>query len=45
MISGEYTEFNENESLVLKWRMKDWKADDYCVVEIVFSDSDGNCDV
>ena len=46
MITGEYTELIENERIVMKWRMKDWKADDYSVVEIAYNDGgDNNCEL
>ena len=36
MITGEYVTLVENQSLELKWRMKDWAADVLSSVHITF---------
>ena len=46
MISGEYKEVVENERIIMKWRMKDWKEGEYSQVELKFSDGgDNNCEI
>ena len=43
MIQGEYQSVQENEKIVLKWRMKDWAEGCFCDVDITFADG-GNQD-
>ena len=46
MIHGEYTKVEDNSSVTMKWRMKDWKDGVFSTVVISFTDlGDDSCEV